>query len=234
MNHHMKKKIHHFEEKESSFSSSSSDSQNSTDNNNEEISPKIHRYSSLKLNHYTNNNNLLNKENNSENQKNKPVQNKNDMLNNFYKVNLNKIHFSIYDFNKDMVIDSNIEKISKIENIIKSTKSRFSVEMKNSREYPNNLLNNIIEEKKKDKSIKNISDTKNEKITEDKMIENKIIEAINKEYNEENNFNIHKYSSILVVILLICSGLYLYFEIKSYLDSKTRNKRRTICYNSCN
>ena len=67
------------EYEENDSSSSSSDSHNSM---------KIQKYSSLKINQEKNN--LLN---NSQNQRNKPIQNKNDILNSIYKLNLNKIHF---------------------------------------------------------------------------------------------------------------------------------------------
>ena len=181
----------------------------------------IQKYSSLRINHEKNNS-LFNNENNSQHQKIKPVQNKNDLLNSIYKVNLNKIHFSIYDFNKDMVIELNIEKTSKVESIIKNPKSRFSIEINNINEYTNNLLNSIMDNKKKDNSLKNKKNNmKNEELNEDKIIENKIMEAINKEYDEENSINIHKYSLLCMLLLILGSIIYLYFEINLYSDSIT-------------
>ena len=193
------------ENEENDSSSSNSYSQNL----------KIQKYSSLKINREYNNN-----ENKSQHQKNKQVQNKNDILNSIYKVNLNKIRFSIYDFNKDMVIELNIEKTSKVESIIKNPKSRFSIEIKNINEYTNNLFNSIMDNKKKDSSLKNNNKNtmKNEKMSEDKILENKIMEAINKEYDEENDINIHKYSLLYLLTLIVCSSIYLYFEISLYSD----------------
>jgi len=179
----------------------------------------IKRYSSLKLNDPKNN--LLNINSNSgydsENQKNKQIAHKHDMFNSFYKVNLNKIHFLIYDFNKDMIIDADNEKTSKIENIIKNTKQRLSVELKSTDNYPGIIINNIKDDQKKGSlSSKDIS--KLEPLSEEKSVENKIIEAINKENDEDDIIRIHKYSFFGVLILLMCALLYLYFEIDLYLE----------------
>ena len=70
------------------------------------------------------------------------------------------------------------------------------------------------------RNINNSSDSKKEKLSEEKKAENKILEAINKQQNEENIVTIHKYSFILIFILIVCSGIYLYFEINLYLDLK--------------
>ena len=49
-----------------------------------------------------------------------------------------------------MVIDSDFEKISKIENIMKNSKSRMSLDLNNNEEYPNFLYGDIFENKKKE------------------------------------------------------------------------------------
>ena len=138
------------EEKDSSCQSSDSKSNSHYSMNYKEESPKIHKYSSLKLKRNEHKNSISSiKESYSENVKNKQAPVKNDIFSSIYKVNLSKIHFSVYDFNKDMPVDNNEEKISKVEKIIKNTKSRLSVEIKNIDEYPNILFTNVIEEKKK-------------------------------------------------------------------------------------
>ena len=121
-----------------------------------------------------------------------------------------------------MIIEINIEKTSKVENIIKNPKSRFSIEMKNINENMNNLLNSIMDNKKRDNSLKNKKNNmKNEKMNENKKIENRIMESLNKEYDEENSINIHKYSLLCILILIACSIIYLYFEITIYSDLVT-------------
>ena len=223
--------VHSEYEEFSSSSSISSKSQNSSDNNNTQ-NQNMHKKDTLKTKKIENKN-ILNNKNNSENQKIKAFLNRNNIYNNFYKVNLNKIYFSIYDFNKDMIVDTTFEKTSKIENIIKDP-ARFSIKFKNSEEYPNIFLNKIIEEKKRENC--DINNSKKEKITNDKIIMNKVIEAINKEYDEKNIIGIHKASMLLGLIIIICSCIFLYFEINSYLDSNTILSiiKRIIAIKYCN
>ena len=224
------------EDKESSSQNSNTKSHDSVTFY--ESSSKAHKFSSLKDKNNSNNNIIQIKEINPESSKSKPNLNKNDIFNNFYKVNLTKIHFSIYDFNKDMVVDSNIEKISKIEIIMKNAKSRLSIEIKNSDEYPNILFNNILEEKKIEFSKKNKKDNddKNEKITEEKIMENKIMEAINKGHEQESIVNVHKYSALLILILIICAFIFLYYELDLYSKSLTILSliKNLISINYCN
>ena len=209
------------ESKESLSSSNimDSNSHNSKDSN---INSSIIKNNSSSQQKKSYENNIyLNNENNSEHQKIKQPLNKNDLLNNIYRVNLNKIVFSIYDFNKDMVVDVNVEKISKIDNIVKNTKQRLSVELKSLEDF-SNIYSNYNEDKKRQSSSKNIHNSiKKEIITDDKIIENKIVEAINKEQDEDSISIIYKFSFVALFILIICSLIYLYFEINSYLDSKT-------------
>ena len=201
------------EDKESSSSISGS---NSNENSNKS---NIKRFQSMYIRKTQNKDNIRKTISNngydSEHQKAKQVQNKNDMYNNFYKVNLTKVHFLIYDFNRDMIVDSNTEQTSKIENILKNAKSRLSVELKNNEDYPNIVFKSNKDDKKNDPSSKK---SITEKITDEKMVENKIMEAINKEQEEDDILRIYKYSLIGVIILLACAGIYLYFQIDSYLN----------------
>ena len=179
----------------------------------------VKRYSSLKLRDNKKNslkNINYNSGYESENQRNKQIANKYDMLNSFYKVNLNKIHFLIYDFNKDMIIDATYEKSSKIENIIKNTRQRLSVELKNTDNYPKIIIDNIKDDKKGVISSKDIP--KLEPLSEEKTVENKIMEAINKENDEDDIARIYKFSLFGVFILLICACSYLYFAINLYME----------------
>ena len=179
-----------------------------------EESSKIQTISSAKIKNNQNNNNIPLKESNTENIKNKQVPHKNDFFNDFYKVNFNKIFFSIYDFNKDMVVESHIEKISQVECILKA-RARLSVDIKFNNEYPNIFINNIVEEKKRENLAMNKKEIneKKEKITNEKIMENKILEAINKEQDQENIISVHKYSLSLVFILIITACVFFYYEL---------------------
>ena len=199
------------EEKELSSSSISSETPNSLENTNKNISDKEIKINSSKNNDINNNN-----ENVIERKK-SIFSLRNDYFNKYYKVNLSKINFSIYDFNKDMIVESTTDKIPKIENI-------FKIAISNS-ETPITIKNHIIvfnnnkEEKKRMSSKRSgITEVKMEKLSDQKKIENKIKEAINKEEDEEKIVIIHKWSLILLFFLLVCSSLFLYFEISSYKD----------------
>ena len=179
-----------------------------------EDSTKIQPFSSAKVKNKENNNNIPLKESNTENTRNKQTPHKNDFFNDFYKVNFNKIFFSIYDFNKDMVVESTTEKISQIESLLKA-KSRLSVDIKFNNEYPNIFINNIVEEKKRENLLMNKKENneKKDKITNEKIMENKIMEAINKEQDQESIISVHKNSLSLIFILIITACVFLYYEL---------------------
>ena len=197
----------------------SSSSMSETNSNEKSNIPNIYRFQSMLITNpkykAKSHKNILNSGYDSERQKVRQSQNKNDMYNNFYKVNLSKVRFLIFDFNRDMIVDSTTDQASKVENILKNAKSRLSVELKNTDDYPNISFNNTKDDKKTDQPSK-ISNV--EKITDQKMVENKLLEAINKEQEEDDIIRIYKYSLFSVIILLACAGIYLYFEINSYLN----------------
>ena len=199
------------EEKESSYFSSIYQESHKTKENNKNGSIKDSKFGTSKSN--DNNKEII-----AEHQKGK-FSLKNDYFNSYYKVNLSKIQFSKYDFNKEMVVDCVVEKISQVESVLKNPKSRVSITIKNH----NIVFNNFPEELKKSQSSKNINNpaTKIEKLSDEKIIENKIMDAINKEEDEEKIVLMHKYSIVLIIFLIACSSLYLYFEISSYKDYKT-------------
>ena len=188
------------------------------------VKPKIQRFSSINIKKKLNNNSVIIKEVNSDNLEKKQTEHKYDIFNAIYKVNITKIHYSIYDFNKDMVVDKNMIKISKIESIIKNAQLRFSTELNSSKEYPNNLFNNIYEDIKKEYSVKNKRENnkninKNEIINNENIIGNKIMEAINKGKEEDNSFNLNKISFFLILILIACGCIFLYYELDLYSKS---------------
>ena len=206
-----------YEDKESVSSNKDSISQYSI---NDILSSNIQKISPLQVEN-NENNSLNNNENNNEHKKVGHSLNKKDIYNIIYKVNLNKIHLSIYDFNKDMVVETTNDKLSKIDHIIKNTKQRLSVEIKNFEEYRNIIFDEYKDDKKKQNSTKTNTDIKKEIITDENSIESKIMEAIDKEEDEDNIIRIYKFSLIGILILIICLCIYLYFQINAYLDYKT-------------
>ncbi len=76
-------------------------------------------------------------------------------INNYYKVNLSQMHFMIYDFNKEMIIEGNKNEIaSKIDNIINNSKKGNEINSGKDENYPFFSFKNKKDEKKKQK-IKN-------------------------------------------------------------------------------
>ena len=114
-----------------------------------------------------------------------------DLIFNYYKIKLNKIKFLIFNFEKERIIEENKTKnISKIEEIIINTKKSYSFYKGDDENYPTiSCLNNNEREIIKEKNLEN-SDRRDIKariskdINKDKILEKKIIDAINN-YNEE-------------------------------------------------
>ena len=200
------------------YNSHSINSFNSKERDNNSYNTKNN--SSLDNKNYDINNNSSNSENNSDEQNKKQSFNKNDLFNNIYRVNLNKIFFSIYDFNRDMIVDVDFDKTSKIEKIVMNTNHRLSI-AKNIEDF-NNIFESYKEDKKRPSSSKNIIDKiKKEIVTDHKIIESKITEAINKEQDEDYIIILYIFSFISMIILLIGSGIFFYFEIYNYSISNT-------------
>jgi hypothetical protein len=184
----------------------------------------IKKYSSRQVRNNANNNiqnNNNNNESNSERRRIRQSLNKKDIYNNIYRVNMNKIHLLQFDFNRDMIVEVNNEKISKIDNIVNSTKQRLSVEIKNVEDYPKIIFDTFKDDGKKQKSSKNVSYTKKERLADDSSIENKIMEAIDKDEDKDNIMNVFKSSLLAIVTILICLCIYLFFAIRACLDYKT-------------
>ena len=219
------------EENESYSSSSESlDSKNSSYNieenneeNNEEKNEKKNeeiKNDSKKVNNSSSsvkNKENENKEKTPEEVEHRQSKKKNNFLNNYYKVNLSKINLSIYDFNKEMAIDKGVEKESKMEKLIKDAQSRSNA-LKDSGEFHNILHNNFKKGKKASITLGEAKSLKKQITNDKKSFENKITEAINKEEDEEKIVKTKRYSIFLAIILMICSGFYLYYEIKGYQD----------------
>ena len=137
----------------------------------------------------------------------KKIQKKNSLINNYYKVNLNNIHYMIYDFYKDMIVEGNKnEVVSKIETILTNSKND------NSNDLPKiiysffSIFNFINKTKKNIKEKKNKVAEINKKINEEKIFKNKIYEALNKKKDEPAIKKL-KYFTLLSYSVMILYGI---------------------------
>ena len=149
---------------------------------------------------------------------------------NYYRVNLNNIIFMIYDFNKDIIIeDTKTKNVSKIDTIMADTKNQESIEMEKEERFSyfytqNNNKNKKYKKNKiedKDKKAKNEDKNANikrksikiNKLDEEKLIEKKIYESLNKHKSEPSIIKL-KLISYFATFLIILYGI-----ITIYLDS---------------
>ena len=148
---------------------------------------------------------------------------KKNFFNDYYKVNINKIHFLKFDFYKEIFIEGDeIEKEPIIKKILSDTNNN---EQSNGNDglYSNIVMANMymdnIKEKQKKKLIK-----KDYLINEQKILERKINKAINSK-KDETQIKKLKISSFIyfitmIIMLLICIFffLYSYKQLKGLLN----------------
>ena len=151
---------------------------------------------------------------------------KNNLNNSYYKVDLNRIRYMIFDFNRDMIRETNkFEKLSKVEDIINKIKNQNNlINMEKDENYPfvsfKTIKNNknSIKQIEKDNNLNNM----NNKIKEEKILARKISEAINNKKDEETIKSLKKSTGIsflvisLLGILILILNLYFY-NILHYL-----------------
>ena len=144
-----------------------------------------------------------------------------EMISNYYKVNLSNIHFMIFDFNKDMIVEGDKNEIVfKIDNIINSSKYKNNIisignderypfiSFKNTKEDKRNKSKNKVEEKNK-----LLNNNTNSIINEEKSFERKINDSIKDKKEEEAIKILKKYSYISFVVLILFAGLILYLNV---------------------
>ena len=143
----------------------------------------------------------------------------------YYKVDLSKIHLFIYDFNRDMAVEaSNKEIILKIESIKKNSQRRNSIiDFGKDLNYPFVSFKKKKDEKKskneennqenKKESVNNINQNINK---EGKSFERKIKEAITNKNEEESVKKLKFYSLIFFMIILFSTILILILILYSY------------------
>jgi len=144
----------------------------------------------------------------------------------YYKVNLNKIKFMIYDFNQEMVVNSNkIEKRSHIETIIEKYKLKNKINISEDLEFQNISFDKFRDSKNKnyknEKSLnkkvitKNISENQNV-LSKEKEFEKEISFALTKQDEQKSIIYFYFVSILTVIFLLLMSFLEIYFIIHQY------------------
>ena len=142
-----------------------------------------------------------------------------EMASNYYKVNLSNMHFMIFDFNKDMIVEGDKNEIVfKIDNIINSSKNKNNIiNIGKDERYPFISFKNTKEEKKKknkvDEKNKLLNNSINSIINEEKSFERKINDSICDKKEEEAIKILKRYSFISFAVLILFAGLILYLNI---------------------
>ena len=142
----------------------------------------------------------------------KSIQENNNIYN-YYRVNLNKIHYLIYDYNKDMFIEGKKKEIIiKIDDIINNVKKNNNIinigkdenypfaSFKYNKEGNKNLKKQLIKDKiKNDKNL----------ISEEKILSKKIRDVISNKDNEYELKLFKLYSILFFIFILILNILIL-------------------------
>ena len=140
----------------------------------------------------------------------------------YYKVNLTNLHYMIYDFNKDSIVEiKENNSFSKIEEIIKDLSEKNHINLGKDDNYPFIHLKSKIEinkgkeDKKSEEKLQNNYIEKENINKEEKIIKEKIEDAINNNKDELSVKNL-KFCSLISYIILAIFGIsniyiYLYF-----------------------
>ena len=144
-----------------------------------------------------------------------------DIFNSYYKVNLNNMHFMIFDFNKDMIVEGNKKEIIlKMENIIHSFKNKENViTIGKDERYPYISLKSIKEDKKSKKKIEEtelLNKDQNSVINEQKSYERKINDIISDKKDEKPIKGLKYYSTLSFIILILIAILSLYIGLNYF------------------
>ena len=148
----------------------------------------------------------------------------------YYKVNLNKIRFQIFDFNREMIIDKSFDKISQVEHAFKSDVNHI---VNTSLFNPNSSQigklrskKSVMEGKPKDIMQNDYQDntkiiaTNFGKIDKEKELEKEIKDVLSREDEQETIFRFSLVSIICLLILLAIGGIGLYFFSNSIKNIK--------------
>ena len=161
--------------------------------------------------------------------------NKNNLSNNYYKVNLSNVHLMVYDFYKDMIVEGNKNDIvSKVEFVMSKDKNQVPTYMEKDGGFSfMSLFHQKLKNKKNDKensnqtsdindSFKNNKNDQSKKIiNEEKLFEKKISDALKKQKDEPPIKKLKIFATCFYVVMAV-SGI-----ISIYLDTIYLNKINT-------
>ena len=141
--------------------------------------------------------------------------NEKNNMNKYYEVNLNNIHFMIYDFNTDMLVDGDKNNVNiKIKQILNGSKNNEIFFSGKDEGYPNSFLSlkhkstlkkKIIDEENKKKQ--------NEMIDKESSFKRKICDAINNQEDEAIIKKLKTYTILFFITMISCSGINLYLNL---------------------
>jgi len=202
-----------------SNTNSNSDSNSISQKNNESI---INEQSNKKIEVETiKEENNLNDDNKTKYSLNKN-KNDNDLLNYCYKVNLDNIYFMKYDFYKDAILEEK-NKVSKIDEIKNCIKKNIPICVGKDEKYPfisikinKKLRTSHNPEEKNEKLISDNNLQNMNNISEDIIMEKKIIEAIANHKDESFIKRLKRLSFISYVFLMICGFINVRYSLNLY------------------
>ena len=174
------------------------------------------------------NNELLDNENNYKND---------DIDEQYYRVNINKIKFMRYDFNQEMVInDTKYEKKSQIDIIIENYKARQNINISEDKNYAHIPFDQYIKDSK-NKSKKNLDKFKKKEnfkkeniFDKEKEFEKEIIYALSKQDEQKVVIYFYKISFLFLVIILLMGFSEISYIVSHY--NKIKENMHLIIYAS--
>ena len=144
----------------------------------------------------------------------------NSFLSNFYKVNLNHIHYMIFDFYRDMIIEGNKKEVcSKVENILTKIKNLDIIEFEKDERFSFfskfNKNKKVTKENKTNLNTEKIlyNDINNTKINEEKLYKKRIFETLNKHKDEPPIQKLKLFVFISFFILISLGVICLYLDL---------------------
>ena len=156
---------------------------------------------------------IENKRSSSINKQEKMFNEKNN-INKYYEVNLNNIHFMIYDFNKDMLVDGDKNDVNiKIKKILNGSKNNEIFFSGKDEGYPNSFLSLKHKSTLKKKIIDEEKKKQNEMIDKESSYKRKIYDAINNQEDEAVIKKLKRYSILFFITMISCSGINLYLNL---------------------
>jgi len=145
----------------------------------------------------------------------------NNIHSSYYKVNIEKIHFMIFDFYKEIFIEGDKnEKVSKIDHLLKIGKNDYNNIISKDKKYPFVVMPKSKTEKSKELSEDIIIEKRDKILNEQKLLEKRITEAINKRQDEEPIKKLKIFSFLYFIVMIALCGLFFFFILNFYSTLK--------------